>query len=178
MACVALVRPSHAGGVVLHCAWQIQEDEPTAFVTYEKFEKKMLEVLETQEFAPDTEDVLLQAFRVRAVGGGLRTVHTEGVRRARSRQRDGAHLPMHTDNRHREEGLRRSKPHEAAACGRGGHAVPTKGAGWCVLVPLIPCAQVCPLTFIHSLRYSLHYCGQGSGDRQHLLRGLHRHADK
>ena len=46
---------------------QIQEDEPTAFVTYEKFEKKMLEVLETQEFAPDTEDVLLQAFRVRPV---------------------------------------------------------------------------------------------------------------
>lgn len=41
----------------------IQEDEPMAFVTYEKFEKKMLEVLETQEFAPDSEDVLLQAFR-------------------------------------------------------------------------------------------------------------------
>lgn len=37
----------------------------TAYVTYEKFEKKMLEVLETQEYAPDTEDVLLQAFRVR-----------------------------------------------------------------------------------------------------------------
>ena len=47
------------------CGEQIQEDEPTAFVTYEKFEKKMLEVLDTQEFAPDTEDVLLQAFRVR-----------------------------------------------------------------------------------------------------------------
>lgn len=42
---------------------EIQEDEPTAFVTYEKFEKKMLQVLESQEFAPDTDDVLLQAFR-------------------------------------------------------------------------------------------------------------------
>lgn len=55
------------------CCAQIQEDEPTAFVTYEKFEKKMLEVLETQEFAPDTEDVLLQAFRVGACLG-VRTV--------------------------------------------------------------------------------------------------------
>lgn len=55
-----------AGSLVAHvCGEQIQEDEPTAFVTYEKFEKKMLEVLDTQEFAPDTEDVLLQAFRVR-----------------------------------------------------------------------------------------------------------------
>lgn len=42
-------------------------------MTYEKFEKKMLEVLETQEFAPDTEDVLLQAFRVGACLG-VRTV--------------------------------------------------------------------------------------------------------
>lgn len=43
---------------------QMQEDEPTAFVTYEKFEKKMLSVIESQEYAPDGEDVLLQAFRV------------------------------------------------------------------------------------------------------------------
>lgn len=43
---------------------QIQEDEPTAFVTYDKFEKKMLAVMESQEFSPDTEDTLLQAFRV------------------------------------------------------------------------------------------------------------------
>jgi len=42
----------------------IQEDEPTAFVTYEKLEKKLLEVLETGEYAPDSADVLLQAFRV------------------------------------------------------------------------------------------------------------------
>lgn len=36
---------------------------PAAFVTYEKFEKKILRVLESQEYAPDPEDVLLQAFR-------------------------------------------------------------------------------------------------------------------
>lgn len=43
---------------------QIQEDEPTAFVTYEKLEKKLIEALETGEYAPDSADVLLQAFRV------------------------------------------------------------------------------------------------------------------
>lgn len=42
----------------------IQEDEPLNFVTYEKFEKKMLEVLRDHEYAPDTDDTLLRAFRV------------------------------------------------------------------------------------------------------------------
>ena len=59
---------------------QVQEDEPTAFVTYEKFEKKMLEVLESGEFAPEGEDMLLQAFRVR--GGAARAAAAGGVTRA------------------------------------------------------------------------------------------------
>lgn len=33
-------------------------------MTYDRFERKMLEVLETGEYAPDSSDVLLQAFRV------------------------------------------------------------------------------------------------------------------
>ena len=41
----------------------MQEDEPTRFVSYEKFEKVALELLASAEFAPDTEDVLLRAFR-------------------------------------------------------------------------------------------------------------------
>lgn len=42
----------------------MQEDEPTTFITYEKFEKKMIQVLQTGEYAPDTDDTLLAAFRV------------------------------------------------------------------------------------------------------------------
>jgi hypothetical protein len=33
-------------------------------VTYERFEAKMLEILASGEWDPDSEDVLLQAFRV------------------------------------------------------------------------------------------------------------------
>jgi hypothetical protein len=44
---------------------QMQEDEPTSFVTYERFEAKMLELLESEEYAPDAEDTLMAAFRVR-----------------------------------------------------------------------------------------------------------------
>jgi hypothetical protein len=43
----------------------MQEDEPSTFVTYERFEKKMLEVLFTNEYEPDTDEMLLSAFRVR-----------------------------------------------------------------------------------------------------------------
>ena len=42
----------------------MMEDEPTAFVTYERFEAKMLEILASGEWEADSEDVLLQAFRV------------------------------------------------------------------------------------------------------------------
>lgn len=44
--------------------WQMQGDEPSAFVAYDRFEQVMLELLESGEFAPDGEDTLLAAFRV------------------------------------------------------------------------------------------------------------------
>ena len=42
----------------------MQEDEPILYVTYEKFEKKMLQVLQNHEDEPDADDTLLQAFRL------------------------------------------------------------------------------------------------------------------
>ncbi|KAJ0409669.1 hypothetical protein P43SY_008541 [Pythium insidiosum] len=47
-----------------HVKLQMQEDEPSTFVTYDRFEKKMLEVMYTNEYAPDTDETLLAAFRV------------------------------------------------------------------------------------------------------------------
>merc|ERR1711990_855161 len=41
---------------------EMQEDEPTAFVTYEKFEKQMMTVLIEKQYQPDPEDRLRQAF--------------------------------------------------------------------------------------------------------------------
>ena len=43
---------------------EMQEDEPSAFVMYEKFEKVVLRALSTNEYAPDSDDQLLAAFRV------------------------------------------------------------------------------------------------------------------
>ncbi|KAE8913247.1 hypothetical protein PF005_g30416 [Phytophthora fragariae] len=43
---------------------EMQEDEPSTFVTYDRFEKKMLEVLYTNEYEPDADETLLAAFRV------------------------------------------------------------------------------------------------------------------
>ncbi|ETV72385.1 hypothetical protein H257_12529 [Aphanomyces astaci] len=43
---------------------EMQEDEPSTFVTYDRFEKKMLEVLYSHEYEPDTDETLLVAFRV------------------------------------------------------------------------------------------------------------------
>lgn len=42
----------------------MQEDEPTSFVKYEKFESVMLVLMESGQYAPDTEETLLRAFRV------------------------------------------------------------------------------------------------------------------
>mmetsp|Transcript_4571 Transcript_4571/g.7396 ORF Transcript_4571/g.7396 Transcript_4571/m.7396 type:complete len:161 (-) Transcript_4571:243-725(-) len=42
---------------------EIQDDEPTAFVQYDRFEQKMLEILASHEWDPDPPDVILQAFR-------------------------------------------------------------------------------------------------------------------
>jgi calmodulin len=43
---------------------EMQEDEPSTFVAYDRFEKKMLEVMFANEYAPDTDETLLAAFRV------------------------------------------------------------------------------------------------------------------
>lgn len=49
--------------LVLEILPEVQDDEPTGFVSYQKFEKKMLSILATKECDPDSGDVLLQAFR-------------------------------------------------------------------------------------------------------------------
>lgn len=49
--------------LVLEILPQVQDDEPTGFVSYQKFEKKMLQILATKECDPDSGDLLLQAFR-------------------------------------------------------------------------------------------------------------------
>ncbi|KAG7382237.1 hypothetical protein PHYBOEH_010556 [Phytophthora boehmeriae] len=43
---------------------EMQEDEPSTFVSYDRFEKKMLEVLYTNEYEPDADETVLAAFRV------------------------------------------------------------------------------------------------------------------
>lgn len=49
--------------LVLEILPEVQDDEPTGFVSYQKFEKKMLNLLATKECDPDSGDMLLQAFR-------------------------------------------------------------------------------------------------------------------
>jgi calmodulin len=49
--------------LVLEILPEMQDADPTAFVTYHKFEKKMLQILATKELDPDSGDILLQAFR-------------------------------------------------------------------------------------------------------------------
>ena len=49
--------------LVLEILPEVQDDEPTGFVSYQKFEKKMLNMLATKECDPDSGDMLLQAFR-------------------------------------------------------------------------------------------------------------------
>jgi hypothetical protein len=48
------------------CTYVKQGDEPTAFVTYERLEAKILELLEKHSCDPDGDDTLLQVcvFRV------------------------------------------------------------------------------------------------------------------
>ena len=43
---------------------EMQDDEPTGFVSYARFEKKMLQILANKEWEPDGGDILLQAFRM------------------------------------------------------------------------------------------------------------------
>lgn len=47
--------------LVLEILPEVQDDEPTGFVSYQKFEKKMLNLLATKECDPDSGDML--AFR-------------------------------------------------------------------------------------------------------------------
>ena len=49
---------------------QIQEDEPSSFIKFDKFEKKVVELMQSGEYLPDTEDVLKQALRVCSRGDG------------------------------------------------------------------------------------------------------------
>lgn len=49
--------------LVLEILPQMQDEEPTGFVSYEKFERKVKQILATKELDPDSGDVLLQAFR-------------------------------------------------------------------------------------------------------------------
>jgi calmodulin len=49
--------------LVLEILPEMQDDEPTGFISYQKFEKKMLQILASKEWDPDSGDVLLQAFR-------------------------------------------------------------------------------------------------------------------
>ena len=49
--------------LVLNILPEMQDDEPTGFVSYSKFEKKMLQLLATKECEPDSGDMILQAFR-------------------------------------------------------------------------------------------------------------------
>ena len=49
--------------LVLDILPAMQNDEPTGFVSYARFEKKMLEILQTKQFEPDSSDIMLQAFK-------------------------------------------------------------------------------------------------------------------
>lgn len=57
--------------LVLNILPDMQDDEPTGFVSYGKFEKKMLQILASRECEPDSSDLILQAFRtIDADGNG------------------------------------------------------------------------------------------------------------
>ena len=49
--------------LVLQYLPELLDDEQSGFVTYKKFEKKMLQILASKECDPDSGDLLLQAFR-------------------------------------------------------------------------------------------------------------------
>ena len=44
---------------------QMHEEEPTKYVTFERFEVRALEMLREGKYAPDSEEMLLAAFKVR-----------------------------------------------------------------------------------------------------------------
>lgn len=48
---------------------EMQDDEPTAFVAYEKLKTVMLRLMRTRQWEPDAEDILIQAFKTLDVEG-------------------------------------------------------------------------------------------------------------
>jgi len=50
--------------VVTEILPQIQDDELVTHVKYDRFERMMLRILAEQEYEPDSEEVLMQAFRI------------------------------------------------------------------------------------------------------------------
>ena len=49
------------------CGPQIEEEEPTGFIRFEKFERMMSRILLENQYPRDSEDKLLRAFRVRGL---------------------------------------------------------------------------------------------------------------
>ena len=50
--------------LVLDIIPAMQNDEPTGFVSYARFENKMLELISSRQFEADSSDIMLQAFKV------------------------------------------------------------------------------------------------------------------
>jgi len=42
---------------------EMQDDEPTTYVTYERLKTVLLRLMKTKEWEPDAEDILIQAFK-------------------------------------------------------------------------------------------------------------------
>lgn len=49
--------------LVLEIIPSMQDDEPSGLISYKKFEKRMLQILASKEWEPDSGDLILQAFR-------------------------------------------------------------------------------------------------------------------
>ena len=49
--------------LVLEILPEMQDDEPTGFISYKKFEKKMLQLIASRQWEPDSQETILQAFR-------------------------------------------------------------------------------------------------------------------
>ena len=49
--------------LVLEILPEMQDDEPTGFISYKKFEKKMLQLIASRQWEPDSQETILQEFR-------------------------------------------------------------------------------------------------------------------
>jgi len=65
----------------------MHEEEPTKYVTFERFEVRALEMLREGKYAPDTEEMLLAAFKVSTRRYGLRTTRWQRARTPRGNPR-------------------------------------------------------------------------------------------